>query len=166
MKKLFENSSCIIMFLIVIAICCYPIIFVYLIIIVIAWLYIKGKVYMHKLEKFKKENNGKVYYIYSSKKRWKQINLKFVLPILENGIGKIYNYKGNIETVLPLNIFLSYYLQIDNLKYPLFMKIVEDKAVGVSIYNDLVELHNNTIDVIQFQNQVKQKLSELEKKSQ
>ena len=88
------------------------------------------------------------------------------MPILENGIGKIYNYKGNIETVLPLNIFLSYYLQIDNLKYPLFMKIVEDKAVGVSIYNDLVELHNNTIDVIQFQNQVKQKLSELEKKSQ
>jgi len=170
MKKLFENIVGWVFWIIIVIIIGYkPIIllfFLLFIVLLFLVLLISNRKNSKEKRAFIKNNNRRIFYLYSSKKRWITYINHIVLPMLNDDIGKIFNDKGTIRCDFDTSIFYSYYYQLDKIKYPLFMKIMNDKAVGVSIYNDLVELHNNTIDVIQFQNQVKQKLSELEKKSQ
>jgi len=170
MKKLFENIVGWVFWIIIVIIIGYkPIIllfFLLFIVLLFLVLLISNRKNSKEKRAFIKNNNRRIFYLYSSKKRWITYNNHIVLPMLNDDIDKIFNDKGTIRCDFDISIFYSYYYQLDKIKYPLFMKIMNNKAVGVSIYNDLVELHNNIIDVIQFQNQVKQKLSELEKKSQ
>ena len=115
-----------------------------------------------RLNSFIESNNKSILFLYSSKKRWKYFIQNYVLTVINKDIIFVYNDKGEIKSSFSLDIFNHYYYQLDKLKYPLFMKIIYDKAIGVSIYNDLVDLHDNKINAEQFQNQIKQKIKDLE----
>lgn len=114
--------------------------------------------YDRQRKQFLKIYNGKILFLYSSKKLWYEYINEFVIPILSDQIIIIYNNAGKIKSNVPIRIFNYYYHQIDKIKYPLFMKIDNENATAVSIYEDLLALKNNEINISEFQNRINLKI--------
>jgi hypothetical protein len=167
MKKIVQNNiGWIVLFVLLVILMIKPIVLLLLAFLLIIFIIISHYLDTREQRKFMKEYNGKVFYLYSSKKLWLKYNTDYVLPILGKDISKVYNHKGKIHADFPLAYFSSFYYQVDKLKHPLFLKIIDNKAIGVSIYDDLVDLKVKKTNAGQFQKQLKQKLKNLEKQSQ
>ena len=144
----------------------FPFIFIGLIFCIILIFIIAARISIYKHSKFIKENNGKIIFLYSSKKRWLKHIKSYILPTLGNDIILVYNEYGKLKSTISLDSFNYYYYKVDKLKHPLFIKIVDDNAIAISIYDNLVDLHDNKFSLDQFQKQIKQKLKYLESQTE
>lgn len=112
-----------------------------------------------RLKKFRKENCGKHYIWYSSNKRMKTIIESIVLPSINCEV--IYNNRCIIQSELNEEVLRYLRQAISHYKFPIIIRIEEDKINANSLFFDIQNYKNKHITEQILVNKLKEKFKQL-----
>ena len=107
--------------------------------------------------RFYKENNGRMIFWYSSKKKFLELNESIILPIINYDSIIIYNNQSVIESSLNRNVLNHIRTKFTDNKLPLVIKINDKKMNSESLYSIFMDYKMRKNDLTE----TKEKIEEL-----
>lgn len=118
-------------------------------------------VFKWHIYKFYKDNNGKIIFWYSSKKKFIELNKNILLPMILNDAIIIFNNQSVIESSLNGNVLNHIRTKFTDKKLPLFIKIKDKEMNAESLYSIFMEYKMRKIDLSEIQKKIEELINSL-----